>query len=205
MLDTPLKTTIQLLQNENIKDELYLTSAQVRKLLGALAKIRQELIREMEKSLDEILTPEQNKRFKEVRFQIQGIRAFSDTEVQSQLQLTDDQREQIRRIVKNGFQHEAVASQENSPEKARQNVIELRKRTMEQVTAVLTDKQKSQWEEMRGEDFEHGQETYLMRSNRLSMRSTKQGMTRATKGQSGINANGEDRNQRSVFAFDNES
>jgi hypothetical protein len=94
------------------------------------------------------MTPQDNSP-EEIRTHIRRFRAFIDGEVQSQLQLTDDQQEQIRAILRDGFQ-------EAKP--IRESLIELQKRTLEKATAVLTDEQKSQWEEMQGQDFEVEQE-----------------------------------------------
>jgi len=84
------------------------------------------------------MTP-QRKYFEKIRSQTRRLRAFGDAEVQSQLQLTDDQREQIRAILRAG----------------RESLAELQK---EKATAVLTDEQKSQWEQMQEQHFEVGQE-----------------------------------------------
>jgi hypothetical protein len=94
------------------------------------------------------MTP-QRKRLEDVRALARQLSAFTDTEVQSQLQLTDDQREQIRAILRAGFQ-------EAKP--IRESLAELQKRTLEKATAVLTDEQKSQWEQVQGQHFEVGEE-----------------------------------------------
>ena len=75
---------------------------------------------------------------------IQRLRAFGDAEVQLQLQLTDDQREEIRTILRQGFQ-------EARP--IRESLAELQRRTLEKATAVLTDEQKSELEQLQ-EHFE---------------------------------------------------
>jgi hypothetical protein len=91
----------------------------------------------------------QRKCSEESRTQTRRFRAFIDAEVQSQLQLTDDQQEQIRAILRAGFQ-------EAKP--IRESLTAWQKRTLEKATAVLTDEQKSQWEQMQGQHFEIGQE-----------------------------------------------
>ena len=91
----------------------------------------------------------QRKCSEESRTQTRRFRAFIDAEVQSQLQLTDDQREQIHAILRAGFQ-------EAKP--IRESLTAWQKRTLEKATAVLTDEQKSQWEQMQGQHFEVGQE-----------------------------------------------
>jgi hypothetical protein len=75
----------------------------------------------------------------ESRSQTLRLRAFGDAEVQSQLQLTDNQREQIYAILRAGFQ-------EAKP--IRESLAEVQKRTLEKATAVLTGEQKLEWERM---------------------------------------------------------
>src|SRR5437762_13100855 len=93
-----LRKLAQLLSNKSVQDELSLTSDQETDLRAALGDIRQKLTGEMEKHLSEILIQEQQKRFKEIRVQVQGLNAFGVPEAQSQLQLNDNQREQILAI-----------------------------------------------------------------------------------------------------------
>jgi hypothetical protein len=73
--------------------------------------------------------------------QIQRLRSFGDAEVQSQLQLTDEQRQQVFAILRAGFQE---------AKSIRESLAEVQKRTLEKATAVLTDEQKSQWEQIQG-------------------------------------------------------
>jgi hypothetical protein len=73
------------------------------------------------------------------RSQIRRLVAIGDAEVQSQLQLTDNQQEQISAILRAGFQ-------EAKP--IRESLAEVQKRTLEKATAVLTDEQKLEWKQM---------------------------------------------------------
>ena len=75
----------------------------------------------------------------ENRSQILRLIAIGDAEVQSQLQLNDNQREQIFAILRAGFQ-------EAKP--IRKSLVEVQKRTLEKATAVLTDEQKLEWNQM---------------------------------------------------------
>ena len=75
----------------------------------------------------------------ENRSQIPRLIAIGDAEVQSQLQLTDNQREQIFAILRAGFQ-------EAKP--IRESLAEVQKSTLEKATAVLTDEQKLEWNQM---------------------------------------------------------
>src|SRR5206468_4893419 len=57
-----------------------------------------EVARANEKKLNDILTPEQRKRFPQVVIQLQGPIAFHDSPVVDELRLTADQRRQIREL-----------------------------------------------------------------------------------------------------------
>src|SRR5439155_18465089 len=107
-----------LLQNESVQKELKLSDEQVKKIKDASQSIRdkhrddfeavrklegdearekgQELMKtvgeETKKAMADILTPEQNKRFKEIQLQQEGARAFNEADVQKALSLTDDQK-----------------------------------------------------------------------------------------------------------------
>jgi hypothetical protein len=81
----------------------------------------------------------QRKYFQEMRAQIQCLRAFGDADVHSQLHLTDDQREQVSAILRTGFQE---------AEAIRESLTELQRRTLEKATAVLTDEQRMEWEQL---------------------------------------------------------
>jgi hypothetical protein len=138
-----LMNLVQLLLNRGVQDELDFTSAQKADLRATLGAIRQKVTGEVEKALG-ILTQEHHKRFKEIRTQTQGLLAFGDAEVQSQLQLTDTQRGQIRAILRAGFQ-------EANP--IRESLAALQKKTLERAIAVLTGEQRAQWEQIRGQPF----------------------------------------------------
>src|SRR5882724_10625929 len=102
----------QLLSSKSLQEELNFSSEQETNLRAAIGEIRQKFMEEIDNALTEILAPEQQKRLKEIRIQVQGLNAFADPEVQSQLQLADDQREQIRAILRDGFE-EAKAFRES--------------------------------------------------------------------------------------------
>ena len=76
---------------------------------------------------------------REIRVQVQGLQAFGDVEVQAQLQLTDEQRERIREILREGFQEAKTI---------RDSLGKVPTKTMAKATAVLGDQQKSMWEQM---------------------------------------------------------
>jgi Spy/CpxP family protein refolding chaperone len=94
------------------------------------------------------MTP-QREPLEEIRTLARRLSAFGDAEVQSQLQLTDEQREQIRAILRAGFQ-EAQA--------IRKSLATAQKTILEKAAAVLTDEQRARWEQIQKQHFEVEQE-----------------------------------------------
>ena len=89
--------------SQSIRDKHRDDFETVRKLEGDEAREKgQELMKtvgeETKKAMADILTPEQNKRFKEIQLQQEGARAFNEADVQKALSLTDDQKEKIKTI-----------------------------------------------------------------------------------------------------------
>jgi hypothetical protein len=96
------------------------------------------------------------------------LRALSDAEIQRRLQLTDAQSQQIRTILKDGFQ-------QGKP--FREALADVQRSIVEKAVAVLTDEQRSQWEHLqdRGYEIEQQNEQFANRpyqviGNRASTR-----------------------------------
>jgi len=185
-----------LLQNEGVKKELKLTDEQAKKASEAVTKVREKhqdefqglrdlsqderrekmtqitkvISDETTKALADILTPEQQKRLKQIQLQQRGPQAFSDPDVLKALKLTDDQKEAIKTINEDFTQDSRELFQSFgrgnrgagrglggaggfSPENQKK-ITELRKETMGKVMAVLKDDQKKTWKEMTGDPFE---------------------------------------------------
>jgi len=120
--------------------------------LQAKLKTRGE---EIQKEVDAVLTPAQRVRLKQVAIQIQGTRALDSKEVQEALGITDEQKEKITKI-----REESRAGMRDlfqpggNREEAQKKMEEARKATEEKLTAVLTDAQKTKYEQMKGKKFE---------------------------------------------------
>jgi Spy/CpxP family protein refolding chaperone len=183
-----------LLQNPSVQKELKLSDDQIKKITDANQSVRdkykdefeavaklegderrekgQELRKKMtdetNKTLAEILKPEQNKRLKEITLQQEGARAFNDPEVQKALNLTDDQKEKIKTINEDAAKEMGElfprgrrgaggggAPPDPSAFKERMTkMAAMRKETLDKVTSVLTDDQKKTWKDMTGAPFE---------------------------------------------------
>jgi predicted NBD/HSP70 family sugar kinase len=74
-----------------------------------------------------------------IRSQTGLLRALGDAAVQAQLQLTTDQQEQIRAILRNGFEQATPIWE---------SLAELQRKTLDQATAVFSDEQNATWEQM---------------------------------------------------------
>lgn len=172
-----------LLLSEDVQKELGLTDDQVKKVKEAVQKVRDkhqeefsslqgmdeetrtkrmELARtankEIMESLGDVLKPEQAKRLKQImlqaRLQMPGGMVFNDPEVQSELKLTDDQKEKIKTISEDAQKEMREAFTGGGRDEMRKKMASLRKETMDKIKAVLTDDQKKTWEEMTGKPFE---------------------------------------------------
>jgi len=159
-----------MLNNKAVQEDLKLSEDQVkqvadmqkaeREALQGLAredaqKKRQELNQENAKKVKELLKPEQAKRLEQIRIQSMGVTgAAANPEISKQLNITDDQKEQIRTLqqemrtkMQELFQGGAI-NEENQ-----KKIAELRKDVNAKAAAMLTADQKTKWKEMTGEPF----------------------------------------------------
>jgi len=136
---------------------------------------RKELTEKMAKSVEEnkkaiegVLTPEQAKRAGQINYQVMGIRAFSNKDVQTALKMSDDQKEKIKTVYeayqkdarelgggRGGFgggkptDEEAKKATEN-----RKKSEALRAEAEEKIVTSMSDEQKKAWKDMIGEKFD---------------------------------------------------
>ncbi len=171
-----------LLSNKGVQEELKASDEQVKKLdtlaeetrsknRENMAKLKDatkeerrekmqalgaETNAEINKSLADILKPEQVKRFHQIQLQASGMNAFSTPRVQKALKLTDDQKTKIREITEDTQREtrEAFTSAGDDRQAAMTKITELRKDAMTKVNALLTDDQKSSWKELTGDPYE---------------------------------------------------
>lgn len=127
-----------------------------------LGKKRAQLVKESEKGLAELLSKEQVKRLDEIALQVVGIRALANEDVQKKLKVTSDQKTGIDDAFKAAdddrrkmFEEiRAAGGGRDGFEAMREKFDEARKKSDEKVLAVLTDKQKKKFDEMKGKPFE---------------------------------------------------
>src|SRR5262249_22110823 len=114
----------------------------------------QELMKENEKAVSEILKPEQMKRLKQVSYQLAGGGGFTDPEVVKALQITDAQKAEIQKINQATAEQMRDLFQGGPPDdEARKKIQEMRKAATEKIVNLLTAEQKTQWKELQGEPF----------------------------------------------------
>jgi Spy/CpxP family protein refolding chaperone len=172
-----------LLTNKSVQQELKLTDEQTKKITTVVDEVRkkhqddfaalrdldqaerrekgaalmQKVSEETKKGLSGILQPEQEKRFKQIELQVQGSRAFTESEVQKALKLTDDQQEKIKTINEDAAKEMREMFQgggRGNFQEAQKKMAELRKETLNKIQEVLNSDQKTQWKEMTGTPFE---------------------------------------------------
>jgi Spy/CpxP family protein refolding chaperone len=103
------------------------------------------------------LSDEQVKRYKQINIQAARAQAFALPEVQAKLNLTDDQKSQIREITTESRTKGAEIRKNagENKEDARKQTTARNKETTEKIFALLKDDQKAAWKELTGEPFEY--------------------------------------------------
>jgi hypothetical protein len=176
---------LMLLTNKSVQQELKVDDAQAEKLNSFATGLRdkqgeqfqklqdlpqeerrakmqelgQAMAAEVRKGLNDLLKPEQVKRYEQIQLQQMGVLgALAMPRVQEALNPTEDQRSKLRTIQED--QREAMTELfqggggGGDRAAAMQKLNELRKKGNDKAMAVLTDSQKSTWNELTGAPFE---------------------------------------------------
>ena len=155
-------------QKDKLKSLAEETNSKMREAFQSLQDVpqeeRQEKMREkmkevnegMEKSLVDILRPEQMKRFKQITRQVQGIQALLAADTQKEMKITDEQKGKLEELANESQTQSREIFQNAGDDRAAamEKITALRKETNEKALNLLTDAQKKQWKEMTGEPFE---------------------------------------------------
>jgi Spy/CpxP family protein refolding chaperone len=172
----------QLAQREDVQKELKLTAEQKKQIDTTQQKIRDELQNEFKilatfegrerdrkkmelakritkkstTSMEEILTPAQMKRLKEISLQHAGVQGLKTPEIEDKLQLTEDQKEQIQKIMQGAIAElrDLFEHTEGAYEESQKKSVDVRNRCYAKAMTVLTDTQKQKWKELQGAPFE---------------------------------------------------
>jgi len=107
-------------------------------------------------SANEVLTPEQQKRYNQLYLQYQGYNAFNDPTVQQKLNLTEDQKEKLRKHSTEMYtqQGEINSAARTDRQGASKRFDTLRQRDREWTNSFLTPQQQQSWRQMTGEPYE---------------------------------------------------
>lgn len=120
-----------------------------------------EMRTRMEEKFAEILTPEQVTRGDEIRIQLEGARSFARPKIQEKLGLTEEQVAQMEAVgtrLREKFQELGEIARSGDAaarEGLREQLEELGKRGETAAFHILTEEQRAQFEEMKGEPFEY--------------------------------------------------
>lgn len=163
-----------ILSNPDVKRELKLSEDQLAKLKTSLGKVMEkyrdtftksqrlssEEQQKIFKSLNEdshkaiagVLDDKQMKRFKQIQWQLSGIDALQDPELQKDLKLSDDQKKKLESVFNEASKkmQDMIQRQERSREKYEA----LAKDVDERANGVLTGEQKKSLKELMGPRFE---------------------------------------------------
>jgi Spy/CpxP family protein refolding chaperone len=114
---------------------------------------------EMKEKLEEVLFPEQTERLGEIVLQRRGVQALNDPEIAKELSITDAQKkelEEVRETLREEMSTKAREMFANRGEGGdpREAFAKLREDMETKILAVLTDEQRTHFDEMKGEPFE---------------------------------------------------
>lgn len=165
----PIAKFITIMLNQRVQAEINIVQQQLRSVKEAFGKLRdpakeridamqrlpdaekqkargeimQSLEQEADASLAEVLSEEQMQRFRQLMLQNEGFNAFLGNAVCDALELTDQQKANLRQT--------AMRNRGNTP-----NTVEEAQQVRDEVKTFLTDEQATKWDEMLGEPFDFG-------------------------------------------------
>jgi len=175
-----------LLRLKSVRDELNLTSEQTDELRKKGEELRgkyreqlekaresgdreeaqkvfQAMSKDANKAVDEVLKPEQAKRFRQIQLQLrlerEGPRALLRPDVERQLNLSDKQKEDIKACAdeldkdRKELRSEARGDREKMAEN-RKKVQQLTEKARDKAVSELTGEQREKWQQLTGKKFE---------------------------------------------------
>lgn len=121
---------------------------------------RKEMTQDIQKKIDALMTDAQKKRFGEIRLQAEGIRALVSEKVTAALKVTEVQRQSVRDLIETQreMQRELFRARRGLNEEEREakmaELRELNQETQKAAMEILSEEQRTQFAEMKGEAFE---------------------------------------------------
>jgi Spy/CpxP family protein refolding chaperone len=163
-----------LLQQKDVQKDLKLSSDQIAKVKDAFDKQKQDtqalrelqgdarqdrvrdLMRADQKTMHEVLQPDQQKRLRQIMLQEQGAPAFAHPRVARELNISDDQEQKIEDLLDTAGHKMRSLYRSGQSDTTRQQAEDLDKQTTTSILDVLTPEQKMKWKKMVGDPF-HGE------------------------------------------------
>ena len=121
------------------------------------ADLAAKATREIQRRLTEVLEPEQARRLAQIRRQQQGLRAFTDPEVEKALHLTGEQKSRLKMINADAAREARILFRTSTPSGFQETVKKIEtigRRAVEKAAALLTEEQKKIWQGLIGKPFE---------------------------------------------------
>ena len=180
---------VGLLERDTVRTELKITDEQRQKIQELIRTIRQDISKararlkseetqtqvvkvlkdqsagvynKYKTQVEEILTPEQRQRLRELYFQFRGMKAVTDPEIAQALKLTSEQQKQIDAAIadaKDNRHDIRVATRKRGKvgrQERRTKLESLRKDVDSQISALLTVQQRELFLKIQGPDFDFG-------------------------------------------------
>ena len=130
---------------------------------AALAAVRlkiQSVLQEYRRKLEDILTPEQDHRLREIVMQVRGMTALKDADIAQALKLTTEQQSQVQELseIAHAARGDLIRSARGSGRAGRiarrEKVRELRTSLNADLKALLTSEQLARYEKLKGAHFD---------------------------------------------------
>jgi hypothetical protein len=135
-----------------------LSEAEREEFFAKMQKRREESAKKMQEQLEEILLPDQYDRLKEVAIQVLDVGSLSIDEVGEELKITAAQKKELadaQEKNREGMREKMrELFQSGDREGMREKMVTIRDENNKKLLDLLTSKQKSDFEKMKGEKFE---------------------------------------------------
>jgi len=145
-----------------------------KKVAGVLQKVSAETLARLEG----LFSPDQLTRLKQIELQERGLRAFSDPQVKTALQLTQDQITKIQEIAERAeaAMRQSFQAGAKTPDSSRalKGLLAARRQMMDEAVKVLTGEQRKTWSALAGPPFEFKIERRTIPSGELESKNSAQ-------------------------------
>ncbi len=157
-LDLGQRNKLDNLHDQQVREIAEAVRQNRRNRNGALAEPQEKARAETQAKIDELLTPEQKARLKQISLQLMGNRALFMSDVQAKVEITEPQKAQLTAIEAqqsakiNQLQTQVARRQVRSDDLPAM-LDTINKETDDSIAAVLSDAQKKSLQSLFGEKF----------------------------------------------------